>query len=93
MDPVWSRQASADPIAAAGADDALARMIPCVVGGEGAVAPIFESVRQRCGRLDVPPNNAGMGPFVPTPERVIAADWRLTVETNSNRATDSPPIS
>jgi NAD(P)-dependent dehydrogenase (short-subunit alcohol dehydrogenase family) len=56
------------------------------VGDEAQVAALFEAVRERCGRLDLLFNNAGI--FLPgaTPDELSAADWRRAVDTNFNGA-------
>ena len=64
------------------AERALA--VPCDVGNEHQVAALFDTIRQRCGRLDLLFNNAGVSPPPRTPDEVGAADWRQTVDTNLN---------
>ena len=81
------RQAALEAaIAAAGPDGARGLAIACDVGDEVAVAAMFETVRQRFGRLDLLFNNAGMGLGVQTPDLVGAAEWRRVVDTNLNGA-------
>ena len=63
-----------------------AAALPCDVGDERQVAALFDSVRQRFGRLDLLFNNAGVSLPVRTPDEVGAADWRRAVDTNLNGA-------
>ena len=66
------------------AERALA--VPCDVGDEASVAALFETVKQRYGRLDLLFNNAGISlPSVP-PDEVGGAQWRRAVDTNLNGA-------
>ncbi|MDE2276106.1 MAG: SDR family oxidoreductase, partial [Burkholderiales bacterium] len=60
--------------------------LPCDVADEAAVAALFDTVQQRCGRLDLLFNNAGI--FVPgrTPDELPAAAWRQSVDVNLNGA-------
>ena len=52
------------------------------VGKAAEVAALFESVRQRFGRLDLLVNNAGIGaPAVPLDE-LTAEQWQTVVDTN-----------
>ncbi|MBU6258441.1 MAG: SDR family oxidoreductase [Burkholderiales bacterium] len=71
-------------IAAAGADAPRGLAMPCDVGDEAAVAALFERVRERCGRLDLLFNNAGMSLPPQTPDEVPGADWRRVVDANLN---------
>ncbi len=66
------------------ADRTLA--LPCDIGDERQVAALFDTVRQRFGRLDLLFNNAGISLPVRTPDEVGAADWRRAVDTNLNGA-------
>ncbi|MBL8353028.1 MAG: SDR family oxidoreductase [Burkholderiaceae bacterium] len=66
------------------AERALA--LPCDVGDEASVAALFDSVRQRFGRLDLLFNNAGVSLPVLTPDQIDAATWRRAVDTNLNGA-------
>jgi NAD(P)-dependent dehydrogenase (short-subunit alcohol dehydrogenase family) len=59
---------------------------PCDVGDDRSVAAVFNTVRERFGRLDLLFNNAGMGLTVQTPDEVPAAEWRRVVDTNLNGA-------
>ena len=61
-----------------------AKMLPVVadVGKPDAVAELFDTVRQRYGRLDVLFNNAGTGaPPVPM-EELTFAQWQAVVDVN-----------
>jgi NAD(P)-dependent dehydrogenase (short-subunit alcohol dehydrogenase family) len=60
--------------------------VPCDVGDDQAVAAMFDTVRERFGRLDLLFNNAGMGLSVQTPDEIPAAEWRRVVDTNLNGA-------
>jgi len=66
------------------AERALA--VPCDVGDEASVAALFDTVRQRFGRLDLLFNNAGVSLPVLTPDQIDAATWRRAVDTNLNGA-------
>ncbi|MDE2368162.1 MAG: SDR family oxidoreductase [Burkholderiales bacterium] len=71
-------------IAAAGADAPRGIAMTCDVGDEAAVAALFDRVRERCGRLDLLFNNAGMSLPPQTPDEVSGADWRRVVDANLN---------
>jgi NAD(P)-dependent dehydrogenase (short-subunit alcohol dehydrogenase family) len=73
-------------IAAAGEHAARALALPCDVGDEAAVNTLFETVRERYGRLDLLFNNAGMGLPVKTPDEVGGEAWRQVVNVNLNGA-------
>jgi NAD(P)-dependent dehydrogenase (short-subunit alcohol dehydrogenase family) len=73
-------------VAAAGADGACALVLPCDVSREEQVAPAFDAVHQRFGRLDLLFNNAGMGLPPTTPDLLSAADWQRAVDVNLNGA-------
>ena len=64
------------------AERALA--LPCDVGDDLAVAAMFDTIRQRFGRLDLLFNNAGVSLPVQTPDEIDAATWRRAVDTNLN---------
>ena len=66
------------------AERALA--VPSDVGDEASVAALFDTVRQRFGRLDLLFNNAGVSLPVLTPDQIDAATWRRAVDTNLNGA-------
>ena len=73
-------------IAATGEHAARALAVPCDVGDEAAVAALFDTIRQRLGRLDLLFNNAGMGLPVKTPDEVGGDAWRQVVNVNLNGA-------
>jgi NAD(P)-dependent dehydrogenase (short-subunit alcohol dehydrogenase family) len=73
-------------IDAAGAAGRNALAAPCDVSDDQAVAALFDSVKQRFGRLDLLFNNAGMGLPVKTPDEVGAEAWRQIVNVNLNGA-------
>ena len=60
-------------IADAGGDAARALAVPTDVGNAGSVRQLFAAVRERCGRLDLLFNNAGMG----TPGNINLEDLTL----------------
>ena len=66
------------------ADRALA--VPCDIGDEHQVAALFDTVRQRFGRLDLLFNNAGVSLPVRMPDELSATEWRRAVDTNLNGA-------
>ena len=72
--------------AAAGSDAANAHPMPCDVSDDEAVHALFETVRQRFGRLDLLFNNAGGGLGAKTPDLISAAEWRAVVDVNLNGA-------
>ncbi len=73
-------------IAAAGADGARALALPCDVADPDAVQALFDTVQQRCGRLDLLFNNAGGGLASKSPDLVSPAEWRQVVDVNLNGA-------
>ena len=73
-------------IADAGEHATRALAVPCDVGDDTEVAALFDTIRQRYGRLDLLFNNAGMGLPVKTPDEVSAEDWRRVVHVNLNGA-------
>jgi len=84
---VGRRAAALDAaIAEAGADGAGAIALPCDVADEAAVKGLFDTVQQRCGRLDLLFNNAGI--MLPTtlPDAYEMATWRQAVDINLNGA-------
>lgn len=58
----------------------------CDVGNEPSVRALFDAVQQRCGRLDLLFNNAGMGLPPQTPDEVSAEAWQQVVNVNLNGA-------
>jgi NAD(P)-dependent dehydrogenase (short-subunit alcohol dehydrogenase family) len=73
-------------IAGAGHLGVNAIAMPCDVGNEPAVRALFDAVQQRCGRLDLLFNNAGMGLPPQTPDAVPAEAWQQVVNVNLNGA-------
>jgi NAD(P)-dependent dehydrogenase (short-subunit alcohol dehydrogenase family) len=73
-------------VAAAGDAGARALLLPCDVARDADVAAAFDSVRQRCGRLDLLFNNAGGGLASKTPDQVTPEEWRRIVDVNLNGA-------
>ena len=53
----------------------------CDVTDDASVANLVAFIRDRCGRLDILINNAGIGIYRPTPELSLD-DFRQVVETN-----------
>ncbi len=75
-----------EAIAAAGGHGRSAIALPCDVADADAVQALFDTVAQRCGRLDLLFNNAGGGLASKTPDLVSAAEWRQVVDVNLNGA-------
>lgn len=78
------RQAAEETAARLGAESptgAPALAVACDVTDDASVADLAAFVSDRCGRLDVLVNNAGIGIYRPTPELSLA-DFRRVVETN-----------
>jgi NAD(P)-dependent dehydrogenase (short-subunit alcohol dehydrogenase family) len=75
-----------EAIAAAGEPGRNAIALPCDVADADAVQALFNTVAQRCGRLDLLFNNAGGGLASKTPDLVSAAEWRQVVDVNLNGA-------
>lgn len=70
-------------IADAGADGARAIAVPADVGDLEAVQKLFAIVEQRCGRLDLLFNNAGMGtPGNINLEDLTLAQWQAVLAVN-----------
>ena len=78
--------ALAETAAQAGAHAGHALPMPCDVGDDGQVKAVFDTVQQRCGRLDLLFNNAGGGLGAKSPDEVTAAEWRHIVDVNLNGA-------
>ena len=79
-----NRQAAEETAAQLGAESptgAVAHGVACDVTDDASVADLAAFVRDRCGRLDVLVNNAGIGIYRPTPELPLE-DFRRVVETN-----------
>ena len=76
----------ADPLAETVALAPGAFAVPCDVTRPADVARLFSTVRERCGRLDLLFNNAGMfGPAVPL-EELPYEQWRSVVDVNLHGA-------
>ncbi|MDP1899383.1 MAG: SDR family oxidoreductase, partial [Rubrivivax sp.] len=75
-----------EAIAAAGADGTQAIALPCDVADAAAVRTLFDTVAQRCERLDLLFNNAGGGLASKTPDLIDADEWRQVVDVNLNGA-------
>jgi NAD(P)-dependent dehydrogenase (short-subunit alcohol dehydrogenase family) len=73
-------------IAEAGAAGSRGVAMPCDVADEDAVAALFESVKQRFGRLDLLFNNAGISLPTTLPGDYDPKVWRQAVDINLNGA-------
>ena len=73
-------------IAEAGADGARAIAMPCDVSDAAAVTQLFNTVQQRCGRLDLLFNNAGIMLPGALPDEYAAETWKQAVDINLNGA-------
>ena len=71
-------------IAAVGPEGQNALAAPCDVSDSDAVAALFDTVKQRYGRLDLLFNNAGSGLASQSPDEVSAEAWRRVVDVNLN---------
>ena len=63
-------------------EDALA--VPCDVSDATSVAALFDTIRERYGRLDVLFNNAGRGGPPVEIDELSVEDWRAVVDINLN---------
>ena len=84
---VGRREDALRAVAEAGAGlPGQAHTVPADVSREEAVAQVFAAIRERCGRLDLLFNNAGI--FTPsrTPDAMPFEDWRRSVDVNLNGA-------
>jgi NAD(P)-dependent dehydrogenase (short-subunit alcohol dehydrogenase family) len=63
-------------------EDALA--VPCDVSDAASVAALFDTIRERYGRLDVLFNNAGRGGPPVEIDELSVEDWRAVVDINLN---------
>jgi NAD(P)-dependent dehydrogenase (short-subunit alcohol dehydrogenase family) len=73
-------------LAAAGVVSGDALAVPTDVSDEASVARLFDTVRERFGRLDLMFNNAGISLPTTLPGDVTASEWRRVVDTNLNGA-------
>ena len=84
---VGRREAAlAAAIAEAGADAARAIALPCDVADAAAVRQLFDTVQQRCGRLDLLFNNAGIMLPGTLPDEYAIDAWKQAVDINLNGA-------
>ena len=72
--------------AAAGQGSGMAHIVPADVSNETEVAHVFEAIRERCGRLDLLFNNAGIFTPAQTPDEMAIEDWKRSVDVNLNGA-------
>lgn len=72
--------------AAPGAGKGRAHVVPADVSQEAEVARVFATVRERCGRLDLLFNNAGVFTPAKTPDEMPLEDWQRSVDVNLNGA-------
>ena len=63
-----------------------AAAVACDIGDEASVSVLFDTVRQRFGRLDLLFNNAGISLPAQTPDELDPVIWRRAVDTNLNGA-------
>ncbi|MEK8051283.1 SDR family oxidoreductase [Ideonella sp. DXS22W] len=74
--------ALAETAAAAGEAASRAHALPCDVSDDVAVAQLFDTVRERFGRLDLLFNNAGVSLPNTLPGDLSASEWRRAVDVN-----------
>ena len=79
---VGRRQAALDESIAGCADAARAIAVPTDVGDPASVAALFDSVRQRFGRLDLLFNNAGVSSMSALLEDFPFEQWQASVAAN-----------
>ncbi len=75
-------EALAEAAAAAGDAAGRAHALPCDISYEHAVAALFDTLRQRFGRLDLLFNNAGVSLPNTLPGDLPASEWRRAVDVN-----------
>ena len=73
-------------LADAGADGARGLAMPCYVSDAAAVRQLFDTVQQRCGRLDLLFNNAGIMLPATLPDEYAVDAWKQAVDINLNGA-------
>jgi NAD(P)-dependent dehydrogenase (short-subunit alcohol dehydrogenase family) len=73
-------------IAALGADSSHCIALPTDLVQESEVETLFETIKQRYGRLDLLFNNAGISLPYTLPGDVSGKDWRSVVDINLNAA-------
>jgi NAD(P)-dependent dehydrogenase (short-subunit alcohol dehydrogenase family) len=71
---------------AAVAGGGLAHIVPADVSNETEVAHAFAAIQERCGRLDLLFNNAGIFTPARSPDEMAFEDWRRSVDVNLNGA-------
>ncbi len=64
----------------------MAHIVPADISNESEVAHVFAAIRERCGRLDLLFNNAGIFTPARTPDEMAFEDWRRSVDVNLNGA-------
>ena len=64
----------------------MAHIVPADVSNESEVAHVFAAIHERCGRLDLLFNNAGIFTPARTPDEMAFEDWRRSVDVNLNGA-------
>ncbi|MCD8514784.1 MAG: SDR family oxidoreductase [Burkholderiaceae bacterium] len=64
----------------------MAHIVPADVSHESEVADVFAAIHERCGRLDLLFNNAGIFTPARTPDEMAFEDWRRSVDVNLNGA-------
>lgn len=64
----------------------MAHIVPADVSNETEVAHVFAAIQERCGRLDLLFNNAGIFTPARTPDEMAFEDWRRSVDVNLNGA-------
>jgi len=69
-----------------GADGARGIAMPCDVSDAAAVKQLFDAVQQRCGRLDLLFNNAGIMLPGMLPDEYAVDAWKQAVDINLNGA-------
>lgn len=67
-------------------DSARGIAMPCDVSDAAAVKQLFDAVQQRCGRLDLLFNNAGIMLPGTLPDEYAAEAWKQAVDINLNGA-------